>query len=337
MTPTVSVIIPVYRVQDFLSRCVDSVLAQSLSDIEAILVDDGSPDACPALCDAYAAREERVSVVHKANGGLGSARNAGMDAARGKYVFFVDSDDWIDEDTLASLVDVAERSGADFVRYRPMFAGWPGREDGSLCDFGTERGLREGLYDRAGIERDLLPRLIATPQLTLGVIVAAWRSLYRRDFLEAHHLRFYDEIRYSEDTIFSARVVMAARSFYYLDGARFYHYFYNPASITKSFRADRWSSCKALIARFEQDFAHHPTFDFTNQLWLQKIYCVLTALSQSSFLREGRERVAYIRTICEDEVTVRAMRHLDLVDVGPKQKLYLRLVKWKATHLLAAL
>ena len=96
--PKVSVVIPVYKVEPFLRRCVDSVLHQTLTDLDIVLVDDGSTDHCPQICDSYAQQDSRVQVIHKQNGGLASARNAGMRAATGEYLFFLDSDDWIEAD-----------------------------------------------------------------------------------------------------------------------------------------------------------------------------------------------------------------------------------------------
>ena len=96
--PQISVIVPVYNVQRYLRRCVDSILSQTFSNLEVILVDDGSPDRCGAICDEYAAADPRVKVIHKPNGGLSSARNAGIEAAAGEYLAFVDSDDWLDAD-----------------------------------------------------------------------------------------------------------------------------------------------------------------------------------------------------------------------------------------------
>ncbi|MDY5641403.1 MAG: glycosyltransferase family 2 protein, partial [Candidatus Faecousia sp.] len=102
--PKVSVVIPVYKVEPYLRRCVDSVLAQTLSDLEIILVDDGSPDHCPEICDEYALTHQNIQVIHKTNGGLASARNAGMRIAQGEYILFVDSDDWIDPEMAEELV-----------------------------------------------------------------------------------------------------------------------------------------------------------------------------------------------------------------------------------------
>lgn len=93
--PTLSIIVPVYKVEPYLHRCVDSILAQTFTDFELILVDDGSPDNCGAICDEYAAKDSRILVIHKENGGLSDARNAGLDIAKGEYIGFVDSDDYI--------------------------------------------------------------------------------------------------------------------------------------------------------------------------------------------------------------------------------------------------
>ena len=90
-----SIIVPVYQVEPYLCRCIDSILAQTFTDFELILVDDGSPDRCPMICDEYAKNDERIRVIHKKNGGLSSARNAGMEAAQGKYFLFCDSDDYV--------------------------------------------------------------------------------------------------------------------------------------------------------------------------------------------------------------------------------------------------
>ena len=105
--PLISVIVPVYKVEEYLARCVDSILGQTYRNLEILLVDDGSPDRCGVMCDEYASRDSRIRVIHKENGGLSSARNAAIDAARGEYIGFVDSDDWIEPETYEALLDMA--------------------------------------------------------------------------------------------------------------------------------------------------------------------------------------------------------------------------------------
>lgn len=113
----ISIIVPVYKVEKYLKRCIDSVLSQSYSNWEMILVDDGSPDKCPQICDTYASKDHRIKVIHKENGGLSSARNAGLDVITGSYVTFLDSDDYLHSDALNDIYQVAISEQADIVQF----------------------------------------------------------------------------------------------------------------------------------------------------------------------------------------------------------------------------
>jgi glycosyltransferase involved in cell wall biosynthesis len=126
----VSVVIPVYKVEKYLRQCLDSVLAQTYRELEMIVVDDGSPDGCPAIIDEYAARDSRIVAIHQQNGGYGKAVNAGIARARGKYIGIVESDDYIEPDMYARLAEAAERTGADLTR----------------CTFSVFDGTRDSLW-----------------------------------------------------------------------------------------------------------------------------------------------------------------------------------------------
>ena len=115
MQDLISIIVPVYKVEKYLKRCVDSILAQTYPCLEVILVDDGSPDGCPAICDEYAREDRRVRVIHKENGGLSDARNAGIDAAKGKFLGFVDSDDYVHPRFYELLLQALKGEGADIA------------------------------------------------------------------------------------------------------------------------------------------------------------------------------------------------------------------------------
>ena len=119
--PKISVIIPIYNTGQYLPECVESVRSQTLRDIEIILVDDGSPDNAPQICDEYATIDERIKVIHKKNGGLGFARNSGLDMATGEYVSFIDSDDFIDTNMMQTLYETAKEYDADEVRSGTIF------------------------------------------------------------------------------------------------------------------------------------------------------------------------------------------------------------------------
>lgn len=333
----VSVVIPVYNVEEYLRRCVDSVLSQTLSDLEIILVDDGSPDHSPAICDEYAQADARIRVIHKTNGGLASARNAGMRIAQGAYLFFLDSDDWLEPDGLASLYAVAREYRVDFVRYRAIRTGWPGLEEHAPCRVEDVRELSEGLYDEARMLREVYPRLLATRQLTMGAIVGAWGSLYDRAFLMDNGLWFDESIHFSEDLIFSAKVVRAAKRFYFVDAPGVYHYFYNPKSISKSFRAGRWDSCKQIIALCEAAFARDPGYDFSDQLLYLRWFCIMLALGERRYLASLSERKRYCAVILDDEVVAQTPLGLNRVDVSWKQKLMMIMVKLGCTEIIARL
>ncbi len=123
-----SIIIPVYRTQNTLQRCLESILCQSFTDYEIILVDDGSPDNCPYLCDEYTQKDARIKVIHKENGGLSSARNAGIDASRGRYIGFVDSDDWVAPQYLEKLLRNLKETDADICECGAYYT------SGESCD-----------------------------------------------------------------------------------------------------------------------------------------------------------------------------------------------------------
>lgn len=335
--PSISIIIPVYKVENYLKRCVESARKQTLSDLEIILIDDGSPDKCPKICDDYLHEDSRIKVVHKPNGGLASARNAGLRLATGKYIFFLDSDDWLEKDGMEVLYNVAERYQVDFVKYRAIRTGWPGLPENAPCMVEQIRELSEGLYDKKRIIREVYPRLLATSQLTMGAVVGAWGALYRMDFLCKNRLIFYEDVKFSEDLIFSANVVRAAKSFYFIDKPGVYHYFYNPNSISKSFRAGRWDSCKSLIFYCERDFSEDVDYDFSEELHYLKWFCIMLALNERKYLPDFAERRDYCKELMRDPIIKQTQLKLGTFDISWKQKIMMILVKWKMSSFLARL
>ncbi len=173
----VSVIIPVYQTEQYLKECMDSVLRQDYPHIEVILVDDGSPDQCPALCDAYAAEHENVTVVHQENCGLGLSRNSGMVAASGEYLFFLDSDDCIDgKKSISRLVECAESEGADIVV-------------GGFRRFNRKMVSKINVHHLHGGEYSKTVDFRFKGFYRYGHLAYNWGKLYRRSFLEEHDLK----------------------------------------------------------------------------------------------------------------------------------------------------
>ena len=235
MDKLVSIIVPVYKVEKYIHRCVDSLVNQTLQSIEIVLVDDGSPDNCPSICDDLAKKDSRIKVVHKENGGLSSARNAGLDVAKGKYVGFVDSDDDVELIMYEKMVAVAEQYKVDFVMadYRRVL------RDGS--SYIKTLDIEKGYYNRDKIISDIFPNLIMRESIKYGPLLSVWHCIYRREFLEKFDLRFDDEVKWSEDNIFSAIMGYRCSSFYYMKGEALYHYYQNEGTITTSYRKGAWN------------------------------------------------------------------------------------------------
>ena len=192
----VSVIVPVYKVEDVLRRCIDSVLAQSYGRFELILVDDGSPDRCGEICDAYAAADERVTCLHQANRGVSAARNAGIDAAGGAYIAFVDGDDWISRDFLDRLISLAGERSCDiavgaFVRTASEDGGRMPSEDAELSVLTTPQALSA----------------LAEGPLTIPLTVP-WGKVYRRHLFDGCR---FPVGRVHEDIFVAHRLLHRAR------------------------------------------------------------------------------------------------------------------------------
>ena len=148
----ISVIVPIYRIEKYLAQCIESLLEQSFKDFELILVDDGSPDNCPQICDDYAKNDSRVKVIHKPNGGLLSARKAGLEASTGTHIAYVDGDDWVDHFYLDTLYKLAIANDADLV-----VTGHFREFDGKIE---TIKPKNPGFYDESKIKSEILPKAI---------------------------------------------------------------------------------------------------------------------------------------------------------------------------------
>ena len=221
-----SFILPVYNVEKYLCECVDSILQQVTADCEIVLVDDGSKDSSGKICDRYARQNPLIRVIHKENGGLSSARNAGISAATGKYITFVDSDDRIVSGSLADVMRWIKNEEADlcFLQTVKFFP------DGTRTDL---RECIEGIHIRNQSRENAIAYLATRPKYP----GSAWSKLFRREFLISNHLHFPFDRRYSEDLGFLLDCILCAERFDALD-VLFYEYRQSrQGSITNRFTA----------------------------------------------------------------------------------------------------
>lgn len=223
--PYFSVILPIYNVEDWLRECVESVLAQIFKDYELILVDDGASDSSGSICDAYARDYSHITVIHKENGGLSSARNAGFDVARGEYIWWVDSDDRIEKDALEKLWRASRELCPDMIKFAYYRSGEKCKEQ--------KIAVSPGVYSRSrGLDELVDAAFFHGGKFCLS----AWSHVYRRDFLSENRLGFVSErLTGSEDYVFNLQALTAAGSVVVLEDA-LYYYRLRLGSLSRNYR-----------------------------------------------------------------------------------------------------
>ena len=239
--PLVSIILPVYNAQNHLARCVGSICAQTYRNIEIIILNDGSKDQSLPVCEGFRQKDPRILLVDKANSGVSDTRNLGLKLASGKYVEFVDSDDYLDPDFTERLVAAAEENEADFViaPYKMVIPAGASKPEQVLDKIQDELGVmsvarppevREYGFLPAGVyDKDTFAlRLMDKPASYFYSVL--WNKLYRRDILTGNDIQFVSEMRWAEDLVFNLRYIQYAERFVAIDKPGYY-YVQNPQSI----------------------------------------------------------------------------------------------------------
>lgn len=336
----VSVIVPVYNSEKYLHECVLSLQKQTLSEIEIWLIDDGSTDASGRICDELAADDARIHVIHKQNEGAGLARNAGLAAAHGEYVAFVDSDDTVAFDMLEILYTEAKASGADMTMTGIRHVGGIVFKGEDVEKFGFEK--REIFDTPKDLERLVLGMVGARPQEPEDTrySCSVCKNLYRRAVIEENGIRFVSEREYaSEDMLFLIDFVLCITRAVGIPGA-LYYYRRNGESSSKSYQSGRFERSKMLMAeaarRLERKIARK---EFAPYCARQLQAYARVALSQE-YMRlkahpERRTEVnRNIRAILHDPALQEALRAFDIYKLPKKQAAFAVCMKYKAAPLV---
>lgn len=335
--PLVSIIVPIYKAKEYLDQCVQSLCSQSYPNLEIILVDDGSPDDCPALCDTLATQDTRIRVMHKENEGAAFARKAGLDVASGQYVLFLDGDDWLDYDAVSTCVEVAQRDNADCVLFG-YIREYPGKSIPNPLfaeDFSFDRTLSEDKIHRRIV--GLMGEELREPQ-RIDNLSSFCMRLFRTEVARRGRFVSDREIGTSEDTIFNL---------YALDGCRisyinhcFYHYRKtNAQSITTAHKADlaeKWDVMYSVVQEYIDSSGKAEAYrtPFLNRVACGMIGLGLNEISSSTNLWQKSRR---LKAILSKPLYAEAFAQLDTSYCGVKWKLFFLLCQKKATFPLAVL
>jgi glycosyltransferase involved in cell wall biosynthesis len=273
--PQISIIIPVYNVENYIRECLDSVLSQTFTDYECILVDDGSPDNCPLICDEYAAKDSRVVVIHQKNAGVSAARNAGLDIARGEWIGFVDSDDWCDYDMFRFLYENAINHKVDV-----SVCGVNVFKDGVI----SRRDKK--LYDAMFTSREAISLMFDRESSFGGFSV---NKLFKKQLIDRDRLRYDESIKYMEDLLFFYHLFKIANSIYY-SSQPYYYYRQIETSVTNqtSFTPAVCTAIRVLDHMHEKE----QDLEIQEKIFISKIYfiynicvgCILKGKKDKEFL-----------------------------------------------------
>lgn len=324
--PKVSVVIPVYNVEMYLDRCVQSVLNQTLADIEIILVDDQSPDKCPFLCDEYARKDSRVKVVHKQNGGLGLARNSGLDVATGEYVAFLDSDDYVEPETYQVAYERAVKDDLD------------------ACYFKHCRFFANGTRLVHKYEEETFMSKDAVLGLMLNVVgstpdekkqnpyhVSSCMAVFKRSTIENNHIRFVSERQIaSEDVIFDLNFFPCASRIVLLPDV-FYNYFVNEQSISRNYDEKKLDRFMKLLVEIPKYLSRY----FPKEVWMEHFFghlikvfkIILRYESQASF--GYWKRRSHLRKILSNSILDDLLKWKNIWRYPAREKVYLFCMKTK--------
>ena len=243
MSILLSIIVPVYNVGSFLPKCINSIISQTFTDFELILVDDGSTDNSVEICDAAAKKDSRVRVIHKENGGVVSARKAGLSVAVGKYAGYVDGDDWIDEHMYEHMVNAMEKYNCDMVMCDVEHE----NKSVPLSSGSTHINISGGYYNREQLENNVFPKMIYTGVFyKFGIYPVIWNKLYKREKLIKHQMAVDDDIRTGEDAACVYPYLLECDSLYFLENLSLYHYRRSRTQMTVSYDSSYFDCFKSL-------------------------------------------------------------------------------------------
>ena len=299
--PVVSIIVPVYNVEQYLDRCIDSIVNQTYPHLEIILVDDGSPDRCPQMCDEWAKKDARIKVIHKENQGQGLARNTALAQATGSFVCFVDSDDYIVQDTVQQACDLIHREGADVV----IFGMANENTDGHI--YNTSIPCPSTMaYEGRAVQEQLLPAMIGPDPATgasAGLSLSACRMLFSLELIKRADWRFVSEREIiSEDGYSLIALYSHVRKAVILPKA-LYCYCDNQNSFSHIYRADRYQQnrhfyvkCLELCSSLDYPEA------VTHRCAEPFLRNTIAALKQEIAHHDRKTAIRRLRIIVEDDV-----------------------------------
>lgn len=345
MQPKVSVIVPVYNVERYLERCINSLKNQTLKDIEIILVDDSSSDSSLEICNKMAKEDLRIKVIHKVNEGAGKARNAALEIATGEYIGFADSDDFVEAQMFQVLYDTAKKYGTDLVMSGVLFV------DGNMFSKDGERILKTYFDEDTHFETEE-----SLKKLKMGIVgalpedaddskygMSIWKNLFRKEIIKKNNIVFESEREMlSEDAIFMIDYISCIKKATGIKDA-FYNYCRNGNSISKSYKKDRFEKSLVFVneveKRFKKDIKKEEYQIYVDRFWqaMCRMLCSQEIMHASVNSIKYADLKKRLKAVCTHSLTVRALKSYPICKLPFKQRLFAYGVKYRFYFLLKIL
>lgn len=327
----ISIIVPVYKVEKYLCQCVDSILEQTYKNFELILVDDGSPDGSPKICDEYATKDQRVTAIHQANGGQTKARKAGLAVAKGKYVFFVDSDDWLELNLLEIACASAVENDADIVTFDAFF-------NYSNRQTSVKQSVPSGCFDKDGLITHIYPKMIYSGNFFyFGIYAAMWNKIFRRSILKPNMINVDPQIKIGEDGVTTFATFLDAKKVCVLGGQHLYHYRDNNISITRSYCQDQFSSALLLINTLRDINKNKNVYDLSSQIDYYLMYNVYSIFREEFYYKFKKSFIArykYLRNVAGHPSVQKACQNISIDNLQRKYRIFFNLLRKNRFNLL---
>ena len=283
----VSVIVTVYKIPEkFLRQCIDSLLRQTLDEIEILLIDDGSPDSCGKICDEYAKKDCRIRTFHQENKGVSVARNVGMQEAFGKYITFVDGDDWCDERMCEMACAFAEKNNSDVVFCSVRKASKP---DNLIYLWNEERKRLSEKEKKELIDAAVLPRL-----WTDGAKIAAWGKIYRTSAVRGS-FEYTPNIRYGQDNVFNLSIFQSALNFSYCPDACYYYQDQNPMQTMSRFNPQKYEDVTVLVDNLKGKLENNSLNEFEIKFRTRKMAMIMMNVLPQQFFHPANKDLFFVK------------------------------------------
>lgn len=307
--PFISIIVPVYNVEKYLNQCVDSVLNQTFKNFELILVDDGSKDGSPNICDKYLKKDSRVIVIHQKNGGQVKARKAGLEIAKGEYLFFVDSDDWLEFDALEVACKSAVDNDADIVTFDGYFCYSNGRK------LPVKQSVKSGVFDKQAMINEIYPQMIYSGRFFyFGIYAAMWNKIFRKSLLYPNMINVNPLLKIGEDGVTTFSSFLDAKRICVLNDAHLYDYRDNNFSITRSYCPNQFDNAKLLIQTLREVNLEKNVFDLSEQIdyyYMYNVYSIFIEEFYYKFKKSFLSRIKYLKQIANEESVLEAVKKIN--------------------------